>query len=321
MQNYLQLAKKSDKYYHNKVLKSGKIMTVNYTNIRKQFKRQEARQKPKLSRQTAAKFNYAACMLPVIYNFIYKRPLLAISFLILTGIPHVVDLLGNAVLYTFVVWVVSIATIALAVYSGKTGNKDAYDARDYDDEEDFLNSQKWWIYGAAAALLVHIFILPMQINGHCNKTRMMLLADAKEELKAAIVQGAEEGDILGATVFGEEIPAYFAKYIKGTFNNEDTIKGDKGYTYVIEGYEQECGSRASNTYHGKKTACAKIRVDVNGAKGPNEAASNENADGVKDLINNSKKLKDIFVLYAYDDDLAPKEGSIEEFAFKKFERK
>lgn len=321
MQKYLQLAKKYDKYYHNKVPNKQKNMTVNYTNIRKQFKRQEARQKPKLSRQTAAKFNYAACMLPVIYNFIYKRPLLAILFLILTVIPHIADLFVSATIYTLIVWTVSILAIALAIYSGKTGNKDAYNARDYDDEEDFLNSQKWWIYGAIAALILHLFILPMQINGHCNTTRMMRLADAKEELKTAIAKGAESGDILGVNTFGEDIPSYFAKYVTGVFDNENTIKSKKGYTYVIEGYEQECGPRVSNTYHGKKTACAKVHIDVNGAKGPNQSASNENGDGVKDLMNNSRKLKDIFVLYVYDDDLAPKEGSIEEFAFKKFERK
>lgn len=297
-------------------------MTINYADIRKQFRRQSMKRKPPLSKKTAESFNYAACMLPVIYNLIYKRYWIAITCLCLTALPHCVDIFFPSALYIAVVVLVTLATLFLAFYSGKTGNISAYKARNYDDEEDFLMSQKWWVVGAVLALVIHILIFPGQIRGHFNTAKMISLSYAKNELKQAMIKAEEDDKIIGINTFGEDIVKLFANYIKGTYDAENsTINSAKGYIYKIEGYEQECGQRNENTYHGDKTACAKVHIDVNGKKGPNLFASNENGDGVKELLRNSKKLNDIFVLYVYNDDLAPKEGSIEMYAFKKFERK
>lgn len=298
-------------------------MTVNYSNIRRQVQRQSMRRKPPLSKRTAESFNYAACMLPVLYNLIYQRYSIAVTCLILTAIPHCLDVFLPSLPYSILIVLITFITLIVAYYSGKTGNVSAYKARNYEDEEDFLVSQKWWVVGAAVALIIHLLVFPMQIRGHFNTAKMISLSNAKEELKQALILGANNNEILGVNVFGENIPEFFAKYIKGaSFDPENaTIDSLKGYTYKIEGYDAECGQRDANTFHGDKTACAKVYVDVNGKNPPNLSASSENGDGVKELFKNSKKLNDIFALYVYSDDLAPKEGSIEAYAFKKFERK
>lgn len=292
-----------------------------YINIIREVFRQDLKKKPKLSKKTSESFNLAACFLPVLYNLIYKRFLLAGCFVILTCIPHILDRFVSSEIYLFIVWIVSIISLILAVYSGKTGNKDAYDARNYDDEFDFLKSQQGWFYIALLALIAHIIVFPIQVNGHYNTSRMIALADAKQELKEAIVKGEKNEDIVGSSAVGDNIPSFFAQYIDGSFDGTSKITSKKGYIYDIEGYEYDCLTREATSYHESKTACAKVKIDINGNKGPNAKANSENSDSISAIAQNTKRLNDIFVLYIYSNDLAPKEGSIEQYAFKKFERK
>ena len=297
-------------------------MTDDITRIRREFIRQEARVKPKLSKKTADAFNFGACMLPVLYNLIYKRYHLAAAFLVMTAIPHIVNVFLNSYSYLVIVFAVSILSILLALYSGVTGNSDTYNARDYDDERDFILSQRGWNFAAVIALIVHICILGHQINGHYNIARMIDFANAKNELKTAIRDGAISHEIIGITAVGQNIPIYFSKYIKGKFDEETgTIRAKSGYKYTIEGFYQDCFSRKQVHYHEKLTSCAIVYVDVNGDKGPNLPAVENGVDGVKDISRSAKRLNDIFTLYVYNDDLAPKEESIEEYALRKFERK
>lgn len=297
-------------------------MSDEQARIRREFIRQEKKVKPELSKKTANAFNLAACCLPVIYNLIYKRYHLAVTFLILTLIPHLIDIFITSSLYLLIVILLSVFSILLALYSGFTGNSDAYNARNYDDERDFLFSQRGWKYAAVVAIIVHIAILNIQITGHMNTAKMIDFANAKDELKTAITDASLKGEVLGLNAIGDKIPEFFSKYINGEFDKEQSVIYSKsGYTYLIEGYYQDCLGRNEVNYHEKLTACAKILVDVNGKKGPNELAVDNGVDGVKDVSKNFTKLKDIFVLYAYNDDLAPKEGSVEQYILRKFERK
>src|SRR5699024_5732011 len=109
--------------------------------IQREVSLQNLKGKPKLSKKTANSFNLAAFAFPVIYNFVYKRKKLAITFLILTWIPHFINHFVSSGFYLTLVITISILTLLLAFISGLTGNKDAYNARNYDDEIDFLKSQ------------------------------------------------------------------------------------------------------------------------------------------------------------------------------------
>ena len=133
--------------------------------IQREVSLQNLKGKPKLSKKTANSFNLAAFAFPVIYNFVYKRKKLAITFLILTWIPHFINHFVSSGFYLTLVITISILTLLLAFISGLTGNKDAYNARNYDDEIDFLKSQKCWLPFSIAAIVVHILIFPMQITG------------------------------------------------------------------------------------------------------------------------------------------------------------
>ena len=282
---------------------------------------QNLKKKPKLSKKTANSFNLAAFAFPVIYNFIYKRKGLAIAFLILTWIPHFINHFVSSGFYLTLVITISIFTLLLAFISGLTGNKDAYDARNYDDEIDFLKSQKCWLPFSLAAIIVHILILPMQITGHTNTIQMMKLAETKDILKQAVVKGLNEGNILGVNTVENNIPAYFAKYLaKGKFNGTDTITMPNGTTFKIEGYLYECGSKKENTYYEQKTSCATVTIDLNGQEAPNEATTMDELDKIRSLVNRSTRLKDIYTLYVYNDDLAAKAGTVEQFALERFEK-
>lgn len=282
---------------------------------------QSLKVKPKLSSKTANGFNIAAFALPVIYNLAYKRKKLAITFLVLTWLPHFTNHFVSSGLYITMIGVVSFLTVVLALISGVTGNKDAYNARDYDDETDFLKSQKCWIPFAVAAMFLHILILPFQITGHTNTIQMLKFAEAKDVLKQAIQKGLKDGDILGVNTVENNIPSYFAKYLKGTFNGTDTIKMSNGTTYKIEGYLYECGSKKENTYHEQKTSCATVTVDLNGDKGPNAFTTMDELKKIRSLVNRSTKLKDVYTLYAYNDDVAAKAGTVEQFALERFEKR
>lgn len=282
---------------------------------------QNLKRKPKLSQKTANGFNIAAFAFPVIYNLVYKRTKLALSFVILTWLPHILDHFISSSFYLLLVKTVSAITLILAVISGLTGNRSAYNARNYDDETDFLKSQRFWISFSIAAILLHIVILPVQMTGHTNTIQMIKLAEAKDILKEAILKGASDNNLLGVNTVDAAIPLYFAKYLDGTFDGIDTIKMPNGNTYKIEGYLYECGSRKSNTYHEQKTSCAKITVDLNGAQAPNIETSMYELKKIRSLVNRSSRLGDIFTLYAYNDDLAAKEGSVEQFALERFERR
>ncbi len=282
---------------------------------------QSLKVKPKLSSKTANGFNIAAFALPVIYNLAYKRKKLAITFLVLTWLPHFTNHFVSSGLYITMIGVVSFLTVVLALISGVTGNKDAYNARDYDDEIDFLKSQKCWIPFAVAAMFLHILILPFQITGHTNTIQMLKFAEAKDVLKQAIQKGLKDGDILGVNTVENNIPSYFAKYLKGTFNGTDTIKMSNGTTYKIEGYLYECGSKKENTYHEQKTSCATVTVDLNGDKGPNAFTTMDELKKIRSLVNRSTKLKDVYTLYAYNDDVAAKAGTVEQFALERFEKR
>ena len=282
---------------------------------------QSLKVKPKLSSKTANGFNIAAFALPVIYNLAYKRKKLAITFLVLTWLPHFTNHFVSSGLYITMIGVVSFLTVVLVLISGVTGNKDAYNARDYDDEIDFLKSQKCWIPFAVAAMFLHILILPFQITGHTNTIQMLKFAEAKDVLKQAIQKGLKDGDILGVNTVENNIPSYFAKYLKGTFNGTDTIKMSNGTTYKIEGYLYECGSKKENTYHEQKTSCATVTVDLNGDKGPNAFTTMDELKKIRSLVNRSTKLKDVYTLYAYNDDVAAKAGTVEQFALERFEKR
>ena len=282
---------------------------------------QNLKKKPKLSKKTANSFNLAAFAFPVIYNFIYKRKGLAITFLILTWIPHFINHFVSSGFYLTLVITISIFTLLLAFISGLTGNKDAYDARNYDDEIDFLKSQKCWLPFSLAVIIVHILILPMQITGHTNTIQMMKLAETKDILKQAVVKGLNEGNILGVNTVENNIPAYFAKYLaKGKFNGTDTITMPNGTTFKIEGYLYECGSKKENTYYEQKTSCATVTIDLNGQEAPNKATTMDELDKIRSLVNRSTRLKDIYTLYIYNDDLAAKAGTVEQFALERFEK-
>ena len=300
----------------------GKSMNTsdNREEILKELKRQNLGSKPKLSEKREKSFNFAAFIMPVIYNIVYGRYFLALIFLGLTALPHIIDKYTYASTYKSLVIYISIFTVILALFSGVTGNKAAYNARNYRDEEEFIKTQRFWIPFIILAIIAHAIIIPLQINGHCNTERMLSLFEAKQELKRTIKVFSKQGFKLGDNVLGESIPYLFQEYLQRE-HDTDIIKSKSGRNYKIIGYYQDCGSRAQNTYHGEKTACAKVYLDVNGDKAPNAAASKENADGIEGIRNNTSRLNDTFVLYIYNDDLAPKEGSIEEYAFKKFERK
>ena len=93
-----------------------------------------------------------------------------------------------------------------------------------------------------------------------------------------------------------------------------------GEKVQIEGYLRECGTRKQNTYHEQKTACATLTIDMNGDEGPNEKMTLDDLNKVRSLVNRSTRLKDVYTLYAYSDDLAPKAGSVEQFALERFEK-
>lgn len=297
------------------------MSTSEREEILKEVARQNLKQRPKLSQKTANAFNWAAFGFPFLYNAIYKRYVLALTFVILTVIPHVMDNFIPAALYLPVVYVLSAISLLLAIYSGMTGNKVVYDNRKYDDEEDFIRSQAFWLPAAVFIIIVHLLIIPIQKTGHFNTSQMMKLAQAKETLREAIQKGAGEGNLLGVNTVADKIPAYFAKYIKnGKFDGIDTIKMSNGVTYKIEGYMYECGSKAFNTYHEQKTSCATVTIDLNGEQGPNKTSSVDDIKATKGLLNRSVRLADVYTLYAYNDDMAPKEGSVEQYAFRKFEK-
>ena len=290
--------------------------------IQREVDLQNLKSKPKLSKKTANSFNIAACAFPVIYNYIYKRKKLAITFLILTWIPHFINHFISSGFYQILVIAISILTILLALISGITGNKDAYNARNYDDEIDFLKSQKCWLPFSIAAIIVHILILPMQITGHTNTIQMLNLAETKDILKQAVLKGNKEGNILGINTVEKDVPAYFAKYLeKGQFDGIDTIKMPNGTTFKIEGYLYECGSKRENTYYEQKTSCATVTIDLNGTQAPNEATTMDELEKIRSLVNRSTRLKDIYTLYAYNDDLAAKAGTVEQFALERFEKR
>ncbi len=290
-------------------------------DILKEVMRQELKVKPKLSKKTANSFNLAACCIPVIYNAIYNRRILAATFLVLTAIPQLFSLFATDFVYSFICKIVFILTVLLAIYSGVTGNQKAYDARNYDDEEDFIKSQRFWLPAAIIFLIAHMILLPIQNTKHYNVAQMIKFAQAKKELKLAIEKGAASGDLLGVNTVAENVPAYIAKNLgKGKFDGQNTITMPNGYKYTIEGYLYECGSKASNTYHEQKTSCATVWIDVNGNKGPNQETSYGAVENIKKAFN-KQKINDIFTMYIYNDDLAPKKGSIEEHALKGFERK
>ena len=117
------------------------------------------------------------------------------------------------------------------------------------------------------------------------------------------------------------LDAQKAKYLKGTFNGTDTIKMSNGTTYKIEGYLYECGSKKENTYHEQKTSCATVTVDLNGDKGPNAFTTMDELKKIRSLVNRSTKLKDVYTLYAYNDDVAAKAGTVEQFALERFEKR
>ena len=150
---------------------------------------------------------------------------------------------------------------------------------------------------------------------------MLKFAEAKDVLKQAIQKGLKDGDILGVNTVENNIPSYFAKYLKGTFNGTDTIKMSNGTTYKIEGYLYECGSKKENTYHEQKTSCATVTVDLNGDKGPNAFTTMDELKKIRSLVNRSTKLKDVYTLYAYNDDVAAKAGTVEQFALERFEKR
>ncbi len=291
--------------------------------IAREVEIQSLKAKPKLSKKTKYSFNLAACCFPVIYNFVYKRKKLALTFIVLTWLPHLLDHYISSGLYVFLVAAVTVLTVLLALISGATGNVSAYNARNYDDEIDFLKTQRFWIPFSIAAIVFHILILPVQMTGHNNTTQMIKLAEAKDVLKQAVLKGAAENNLLGVNTVESAIPAYFAKYLpEGTFDGVDTIKMPNGNEFKIEGYMYECGSKKSNTYYEQKTSCATVTIDLNGAsEEPNSATSMEELKKVRSLVNKSAKLGDIYTLYAYNDDLAAKSGTVEQFALERFERR
>ena len=42
---------------------------------------------------------------------------------------------------------------------------------------------------------------------------------------------------------------------------------------------------------------------------------------IRSLVNRSTKLKDVYTLYAYNDDVAAKAGTVEQFALERFEKR
>ena len=288
----------------------------------KEVMKKEVVRKQKLSPETLNSFNYGACALPVVYNLLYKRYKIAIAFLVMTAIPHLVSNFASSIFYTIIARTIFLLTVLLALYSGKTANKFAYEARNYDDEQDFIKSQRLWLPVAAIALIAHIYLLPMQFTGHYNTVQMIKIAQAKQQLKKAIQKGAEAGDLLGVNSTENMIPGYFSNYLtRNVFDGEKTIYMPNKYVYTIEGYDYDCGTRESNSYHEQKTACAMITIDTNGKKGPNILSTLQDVDSIKGTIKTTKRLNDRFTLYVYNDDLAPKKGSIEEYALKRFERR
>lgn len=290
-------------------------------NILKEVKRQNLGHKPKLSRKTENSFNLPAFVFPCLYNLIYKRRGLAVCFLIFTWAVHFSNHFVSSSTFKTIVYIASFLTFLFALFSGATGNKAAYNARNYDNEEDFLKSQKFWVLPSVIGIILHIFFFPIQMTGHTNTVQMLKVAEAKDVLKQAIQKGVNEGNLLGVQTIGEDIPSYFAKYMRSYLDDTNTLKGQNGVTYTIEGKVYECGSRKFNTYHEEKTACAVVTVDLNGNEGPNEFTPMASLDKIRSLVNRSVKLQDKYVLYVYDDDVAPKEGSVEQFALERFERR
>lgn len=275
-----------------------------------------------LSSRIANSFNYPAFIFPVIYNLAYKRWKLALISIVLTWLPHCLDHYISSTVYFYLVDITALIIIALAAYSGFTGNVAAFNARKYDDEKDFIRSQKFWIPFAVLGIIFHIIIYPVQKTGHINTINMIRLAEAKQELKIAIQDGLRSSEILGVSAVGhEKVVDFFKRHLtKGVYDQDSTITMPNGVTYFIEGFEQECGTRAENTYHEKKTACARITVDLNGKSEPNEYTTLDDLKEVSSLLNRKTRLKDLYTLYAYNDDVAPKEGSVEQFALERFER-
>ncbi len=273
--------------------------------------------KPKLSKKTESAFNLGACFLPCLYNFIYKRPYLALTFLILTAIPHTIDRLISAEHYLYLVYFVSLMSIVLAIYSGLSGNKSAYNSRDYDNETDFIKSQRFWIAPVILAIIIHLVLLPVQITGHYNAYKMIKFAQAKDTLKKALIEGTKDDNVIGVNTFYENIPAYFERYTNGKLQGTDLYMPN-GIVYNITGYVQECGTVRENSYYGEKSACATIKIDLRDKKDPNTVYTS-NLDTIKNVFNTTK-LDNYFVIYAYGDDLMPKEGSIEQYILRRFER-
>ena len=120
------------------------------------------------------------------------------------------------------------------------------------------------------------------------------------------------------------MPLYISRYLDGEFDNNIRIIAPNGFIYYIKGIVQDCGKVADNTYHSEKTACGYAKIDMNGEKGPNFPSDLYNLSDFQHFMNrlmNHIIMGDIFTIYIYEDGVAAKEGSIEQYALKKFERR
>lgn len=263
----------------------------------------------------------AALALPFLYNLLYDRKGLAFCFLVLTAIPHFLSRMESSSLYLFGVWTSGFLSLILAFYSGLTGNRAAFKARNYENEEDFIRSQRFWVPITVIAIIVHFYIFPSQITGHINSTRMIKLNSAKENINYAIQRGAaDNGEIPGINVKNADTPFFFAKYMYGNFDGVSTITGLNGETYFFRALENDCGTVEDNTFYGEKTACAVITVDLNGKKGPNYALPSSEVKGLSRALNKNTRLADTYTFYLYNDGVKESEGSVEQYVLKKFER-
>ncbi len=279
--------------------------------------------KPKLTRQTAGTFNLAAFALPVIYNVCYKRYCLAAAFLLFTAIPHLNRYMASN-FYLFIVITVSFASLFLAIWSGVTGNVAAYEAKNYENEKNFIKVQSLWFPITIIALLIHLFILPAQFAGHINEYKMIKIAEAQHTLQTAMNKAIENGDILGQTMLRREAPQYFAKYMDGEFDNNIKIEAPDGNTYFIKGQIYDCGKIADNVHHELKTSCGYAKFDLNGEKGPNFPSELYDLHEFKNMLNrilNHRIMGDIYTFYIYEDGVVAAENSIEQYALKRFERR
>ena len=229
----------------------------------------------------AKRFNWGAFFFNWIWGIVYQKWIMLIV-LIISFIP-----------------IVSLINLGLVIYFGTQGNKWAWQARLYKSIEEFHKIQRNWA-AAGVGLFVFFFAigviaaltLPALMGSTQGAQYKAMFKKAASTLNLTQALNANENinvkDYLGSA--DELIDKYFIPRLNikmkapGGFVTNDNIQ------YQFTGLNSDCSDTVP---------CAKILVDVNAEKPPNEFTKDAN------------NPKDRFVLYLYESSVAPEPNSVE----------